>query len=104
MTMHLKPGSRLFSTACTTEVIVVKAPGSDVDLTIGGREPVLGDADRPTERAIEPGHDGGTLMGKRYVDEAGSIELLCTKAGEGSLVLSGVPLAVKDSKPLPASD
>ncbi|MDQ1498700.1 MAG: hypothetical protein QOI86_2040, partial [Actinomycetota bacterium] len=29
---------------------------------------------------------------------------LCTKAGEGSLVLDGAPLPQKDAKPLPSSD
>ena len=43
-------------------------------------------------------------MGKRYVDSAGSVELLCVKPGKGSLALDGVVLTVKDAKPLPASD
>ena len=32
------------------------------------------------------------------------IELLCTKAGEGSLSLDGAPLPLKEAKPLPSSD
>ena len=47
---------------------------------------------------------GGTLMGKRYVDAAGSFELLCTKPGQGSLSVDGTILNTKDAKPLPASD
>ena len=43
-------------------------------------------------------------MGKRYVDEAGDLELLCTKPGEGSLTLAETPLTVKGAKPLPSSD
>jgi hypothetical protein len=40
---------------------------------------------------------------KRYTD-AGGNEVLVTKPGAGSLSLGDVPLALKDAKPLPASD
>ena len=43
-------------------------------------------------------------MGKRYVDEAGRVELLCVKAGKGSLAIDGVALKTKDAKSLPSSD
>ena len=46
----------------------------------------------------------GTLIGKRYVDAAGTVELLCVKPGKGSLAIAGVALQLKDAKPLPASD
>jgi hypothetical protein len=45
-----------------------------------------------------------TLLGKRYVDAADSVEVLCTSAGTGSLTINGVPLEIKSPKPLPASD
>lgn len=45
-----------------------------------------------------------TLPGKRYTDEAETFELLCTKAGKGSLSLAGEPLVLKAAKPLPSSD
>ena len=45
-----------------------------------------------------------TQMGKRYVDADDTIELLCTKPGEGSLGLGDALLTIKESKPLPASD
>jgi len=38
------------------------------------------------------------------VDEAGTVELLCVKAGKGSLAIGGVALQTKDAKPLPSSD
>lgn len=47
---------------------------------------------------------GGTALGKRYVNEDESLEVLCTKPGDGSLALSGTPLGLKEAKPLPASD
>jgi hypothetical protein len=48
--------------------------------------------------------DGGTLVGKRYVNEDESIEILCTKPGAGSLSIGQAALNVKGAKPLPASD
>ena len=41
----------------------------------------------------------GTQMGKRYVDADDTIELLCTKPGEGSLGLGDALLTIKESKP-----
>jgi len=53
---------------------------------------------------ISPDASLGTQMGKRYVNEAETLEMLCTKAGEGSLGLDETPLMIKEAKPLPASD
>ena len=50
------------------------------------------------------GFDGGTQLGKRYSDDELGLELLCTKAGEGSISVGETILAVKGAKPLPASD
>ncbi len=41
---------------------------------------------------------------ERYVNEAGDLELLCTKPGKGSLGANGASLTVKGAKPLPSSD
>ena len=43
-------------------------------------------------------------MGKRYVDDAETLELLCTKPGDGVPALAGEVLRLKEAKPLPASD
>ena len=101
---QLKVGSRLKSAVCTTEAIVISAPGEDVDLRCGGA-PML----RPDEEAgggvsLDAGASGGTALGKRYVNEAGDLEVLCTKAGEGSLAVGDTPLILKEAKPLPSSD
>lgn len=60
----------------------------------------------PAAGAPKPGSQGGTgtLLGKRYVDAGGTLELLCTAAGEGELTADGVPMTTKAAKPLPASD
>jgi len=45
-----------------------------------------------------------TRLGKRYEDADTGLEVLCTKAGKGSLSLNGRALPVKAPKPLPSSD
>jgi hypothetical protein len=61
------------------------------------------DAQR-TGDAPDPSLAGGTQMGKRYADEASGLEVLCTKAGAGTLTLDGAPIELKGAKPLPSSD
>lgn len=104
MSMTLKPGTRLFSSVCTTEMIAVKAPATEVDLTIGGVPPVASAGERSGSGTVADGHGGGAAMGKRYVDDADAVELLCTKAGDGVPALGGVLLHLKEAKALPASD
>lgn len=102
--MELKPGTKLRSTVCTTEVVVIRAPSDPVKLTCGGAPMVLSaEAGDPTGSPAE-GFAGGTLLGKRYADEETGIELLCSKPGDGSLAVNGSVLDVKGAKPLPASD
>lgn len=52
---------------------------------------------------IDPAFSGGTVMGKRYVDETGA-EVLVTKGGSGALSVGQTLLELKESKTLPASD
>jgi len=102
--MQLKPGLRLQSSTDATQVVVVKAPAEPVDLRCGGH-PMHPVGEEPSARnAVESGFDGGTQLGKRYADDDAGIEILCTKAGEGSLSLGADPLDVKGAKPLPSSD
>ncbi len=96
----MKSGTKLKSTVCDTEVMVIRGSGVVVDC---GGAPM--EQERPAERGtLNPGFAQGTLIGKRYVDAAGGLELLCVKAGKGSLSVNGVALQLKDAKPLPASD
>jgi hypothetical protein len=96
----MKPGSKLKSAVCDTEVMVIR--GANVVVDCGGAPMV---EERPAIReAIDPGFAAGTKIGKRYVDDAGSVELLCVKPGQGSLSIGGVPLVLKEAKPLPSSD
>lgn len=100
----LKPGARLRSTADSTEVIVVRASGDEIDLRCGG-QPMAAAGDGDGEQApLDPGFASGTQLGKRYVSEESGLELLCTKPGEGSLSIGTQVLPIKDAKPLPSSD
>ncbi|SER08438.1 hypothetical protein SAMN04488038_11590 [Solimonas aquatica] len=95
----MKPGIKLKSTVCDTEVMVIR--GSNVVVECGGA-PM---SEKPGERGtLNPGFAEGSKIGKRYVDSAGNIELLCVKAGQGSLSIAGAPLQLKEAKPLPSSD
>jgi hypothetical protein len=100
----LAPGLRLKSAVCTTEVMVVAAREPDVDVTCGGAPLIELGGSPPSGVTIAEGAAGGTQLGKRYVDAAGSLELLCTKPGKGSLAARGEPLTLKTAKPLPSSD
>jgi hypothetical protein len=102
--VDLRVGLRLRSTVCDTEVVVVRAPTGSVDLTCGGAPMVPSDEAGEPSSAPAPDAADGTLLGKRYADESGALELLCTKAGAGSLQLNGSPLPQKAAKPLPSSD
>ncbi len=101
---QFKPGTRLKSAVCNSEVMVVLAPASDIQLTCGGTPMVEIGSDVSGDQAVAPEHAGGTQIGKRYVNEAGDLEILCTKPGEGSLGTSGALLTIKGAKPLPSSD
>ncbi|MEO7657958.1 MAG: hypothetical protein ABIS25_11595 [Sphingomicrobium sp.] len=96
----MKPGSKLKSVVCDTEVMVIRA---GVGTVACGGSPMA--EEHPAQPdAIDPAFSGGTRIGKRYVDAAATVELLCIKQGAGSLSLDGVELTTKDAKPLPASD
>lgn len=101
--MDLPAGSRWRSAVDGTEVIVVRPPTAEVDLECGGH-PMLAVGAEGKGGAIDDAHRGGTQLGKRYVDDEVAIEVLCTKAGDGSLAVSGRALALKEAKPLPSSD
>jgi hypothetical protein len=104
MSHQLKAGMRLRSAVCATEVIVVRAPSAAIELECGGVAMLTPDEESRSNVSLDPLRADGTLIGKRYADEDLGLELLCTKAGEGSLTISGESLALKDAKPLPSSD
>jgi hypothetical protein len=101
---ELKAGTRLRSTVCATEIMVVAVPGGGADLSCGGAAMIPVGQEPPAGGSPAADASDGTLLGKRYVNEAGDLEVLCTKPGEGSLAADGAALAVKEAKPLPSSD
>jgi hypothetical protein len=105
--MTLTPGLRLRSRVCDTEVIVVRAPSSDIALHCGGMPMATFDEEDEEIATTSPadGWDTGALLGKRYTatdDE--DLEVLVTKEGRGTLGDGTNPLVLKEAKPLPSSD
>lgn len=101
---RLKTGTRLKSAVCNTQVMIVAAPDADVDLACGGQPMIDAAATSPAGAVISPDAAKGTVLGKRYVNADGKLELLCIKPGEGSLSVAGEALVLKEAKPLPSSD
>ncbi|HEX3960588.1 MAG TPA: hypothetical protein VHZ03_28775 [Trebonia sp.] len=99
-------GQTLSSVMDTTAVIVVRAPGADVQITCGGQPMAAAQPAPPagTCPAAATAPAAGTQLGKRYENAAATIELLCIKAGPTPLTVDGETLTVKTAKPLPASD
>ncbi len=98
---QLKAGTRLKSAVCDTQIMVLRAPAHPLDLRCGGEEMI---AMAETASGLPVQIAGPTLTGKRYVDEAESMEFLCTKGGAGGLTVDGTSLGVKQAKQLPSSD
>lgn len=99
-----KPGTRMRSAVCATEVVVIAAPAQDIALSCGGA-PLLAEGEAPPAGvALDSTAAQGTQLGKRYTNAAGDLELLCVKRGDGTLACSGIALEIKGAKPLPSSD
>lgn len=99
--LTLKAGTRLTSAVSDAQIMAIKIPAGEYELTCGGA-PMLGPGDESAGAELQG--DGEVLMGKRYVDEDETVEFLCTKGGAGALMLDGKPLDVKQAKKLPSSD
>jgi hypothetical protein len=99
--LNLRPGVQLASSVCATQVAVIRVPADRTPLIECGGSPMIEAA--PGPKPAPGGTDAATLIGKRYVDASGTVELLCTSSGEGGLSCDGEP-SIKGAKPLPASD
>jgi hypothetical protein len=100
----LKTGARFRSAVCATEIIVTKAPDVEVDLRCGGQPMLEFATPAGPQGPLDPDHASGTLLGKRYVHATSSLDVLCTKSGEGSLTANGDPLEIQVPKKLPSND
>lgn len=100
----MKAGTRLRSSVCDTNVVIVRSPG-EIAIECGGHPMV--DAKSPAEAPAaipDAAASDGTVVGKRYEDTETGAEVLCVKAGVGSLSIEGRPLTLKTAKALPSSD
>jgi len=102
--MDLKPGSRWASQVCATEVVVVRSSTGPVSLECGGHPMTPVGEERSADLSLDPAFADGSLIGKRFADPDSGLELLVTKAGEGSLAVDGISIPLKEAKPLPSSD
>ena len=100
---ELKAGARLKSAVCDGEIMVVATPGGDIDITCGGA-PMVDSGSDAAKVDINPDHAVGIVIGKRYITEDEKLEVLCVKAGDGSLAVDGNLLLQKDTKKLPKTD
>lgn len=98
----LKPGTRLYSRHTECEVVVVRPPSEQVELTCGGQPMVADSVSRELDSTFKT--DGRTEIGKRYTHPASGLEVLCTKGGAGQLAVDGQALELLQSRPLPSSD
>jgi hypothetical protein len=99
---QLKPGLKLKSVVCDAEVMIIKTAGSET-LTCGGAA-MLAPGEAADSAAADSAQMDGCQIGKRYVNGDDTLEVLCVKAGQGTLAASGQSLTVKGAKKLPSSD
>ena len=98
----MNPGARFRSQVCTTEVIVVRP--ADVVLCCGGHPMVALGTEPAHGLAITADRADGSQLGKRYTNADGTLEVLVTKPGSGTLSVAGERLTIRAAKPLPSSD
>lgn len=102
--MQVRSGQRYISAVCATSIVVVKGPPSDIDLRCGGTAVLPAGESVDSRPGPVAGFDAGTLIGKRYWDEATGLEVVCTTGGPGSLSLGDRVLPERPPQPLPSSD
>jgi hypothetical protein len=104
--MIMKPGARMRSQVCTTEIIVVRPAASDIVLSCGGEPMVDLSTEIPSGAHPAPGLDAGSALGKRYTENRAdaTLEVLVTKHGDGTLSIGDTALVEIAAKPLPSSD
>ena len=100
----MKPGLRLKSAVCSTEIMIIRSPPMSADICCGGVEMLALTEQPPPGARLDPAQAHGSLIGKRYVDGQDRVEILCTQGGAGSLMLDGALMTVKQAKALPSSD
>ena len=100
--VKIKAGTKLYSAVCDTQIMVLRVPADDLDVTCGGLPMQTQETTEKSSMTDKAGE--GSLVGKRYVDEAETMEFLCTRGGSGNISVDGIALKVKQAKRLPSSD
>jgi len=75
MGQFYKPGTKLSSTVCKTQIMALRVPAEELEISCGGAPMQVGD---PAELGDMSGENSGTLVGKRYTDADETMEFLCT--------------------------
>jgi hypothetical protein len=83
--------------------MVVRTAPAEVLLTCGGDDMIAMDGAKTPGTHAAPGAQAAQV-GKRYVDAADTVELLCIKGGKGELAVNREALTIKQAKALPSSD
>jgi hypothetical protein len=101
----MKPtvGAQLFSAVSDVSVVVVRAPREPTEIHCGGVPMLSSKPPGPTHTA-GAGLGEDIAVGKRYVLDDIGLEIICTKAGPGTLTIGGTALTMAKAKPLPSSD
>ncbi len=99
--MRLRVGQTLRSAVDATALLVVRAPDQELTVTCGGHEM---SPEQPAGTVAAAADGPGLQLGKRYTADGIEIELLCVKGGDHAVTVDGTLLALKNAKPLPASD
>ena len=102
--MELRAGQKLHSAVCEAQFVVVRAPGGDVDVAVGGTAALDHEPSADERAELDASIGDAPQMGKRYADEEVGIELLCSRPGAGAVTVNGAVLPLKGAKPLPSSD
>ena len=97
----IKAGTKLSSAVCQTQIMALRVPAEELEITCGGAPMSTDDSDKGE---IDANLADGSLVGKRYVDEGETMEFLCTRGGDGTVQVNGISLDVKQAKQLPSSD
>lgn len=100
----LKAGTRMKSAVCDAEVMVIKVPAGECQLSCGGHPMIAMAAARDPAAALLASQENACMVGKRYTDGEDKIEVLCTKGGKGAITANDQALSVKQAKALPSSD
>ena len=95
----LRTGARLRSQVDATEIIVVRAPARPVSLTCGGHPMIDVKGEPDAGLTLDPAQVRGSPVGKRFtLEEDPTLEVLVTKAGDGSLADGGVSARAEGSQ------